>query len=153
MTELGAEIAEFRTNNGTRAGLALIGLVVGGVAGPIGWVWGTDGAGPAPVALLLLGAVGVGIGLGLLVAVLRHRGERFTLYEQGVTRVVGRRRIELRWADIAAVRIVDTNAHSACTLKLSSGGRLRFTGFTSDARSLADWIRAAVEDGATPRRC
>ena len=39
MTELGAEIGEFATDNHERVRVALISFLVGGVAGPIGWEW------------------------------------------------------------------------------------------------------------------
>jgi hypothetical protein len=170
MTEMGAEIGEFVTDTQARLGVALICLLVGGVAGPIGWVWIQVGGLLFAMALMLLGVVGIGTGLALSIAVFRHRGERFTLCEQGVVRSRGRRRTEWRWTDIAAVSIVDARSHPgtsgrldttlgrliggelACTVTPREGGRLRFDGFTANARSPAEEIRAAVEDGATPRR-
>lgn len=170
MTELGAEIGEFVTDNYERGRVALLCFVVGGVAGPLGWVWLQVAGGIAAMALLALGVVGIGTALALTVAVFRHRAERFTLHEQGLVRLRGRRETVLRWADIATVRIVDAQSHPsangrrdtklgrliggelACTVTPRAGGRLRFNGFTANARSLAETIKAAVEDGATPRR-
>jgi hypothetical protein len=153
MTELGAEIGGFRTDNRERLHVALLCLVVGGAASLLGWVWFTTVPGIAAGALLGLAAIGLVFGIVLLAAVFRHRGERFTLYELGVVRVLGRHRTELRWADITAVRIVEAVAHPVCLLKLRTGGQVRFAAATPEAQSLADWIRAAVEDGSTPRRC
>src|SRR5437899_4459450 len=111
MTELGAEIGEFATDNHERVRVALISFLVGGVAGPIGWEWLRVAGGISALALLFLCVVGLGIGLTLSIAALRHRAERFTLYEHGVARLRGRHRTELRWADITGVRIVDATSH------------------------------------------
>jgi hypothetical protein len=184
MTELGVPIGEFATDNRRRIWTAVGALVVGLIALGIGlgsiiefeFVLGPDvpgGApnlGPAPAVLAGLGIAGVGFGVILAVMGVRHRGESFALYEQGLVRTVAGRELVLRWADISTVRVVDVRARRTvrpalsrwvsrmvggdlvCVLTLRSGGRLRFNDFTADARGLADRVRAAVEDGTTPRR-
>ncbi|HEY2695041.1 MAG TPA: hypothetical protein VGJ45_06205 [Pseudonocardiaceae bacterium] len=179
MNELGAAIGEFRTNNGRRVWTGLGCLVVGVLAGYAG-LWfilvaeprmpggGNEGPGPG----FLLGAAVCGLGFAgiLLVLAILHRREHFELYSDGLVHVAAGRQNVLRWADISTVRIVDADAPTGprqgrnnwlkrllgaelvCVLVLGSGRRLRFNAFTADARTLADWIRAAVEDGATPRR-
>ncbi|HEV3356732.1 MAG TPA: hypothetical protein VG247_08035 [Pseudonocardiaceae bacterium] len=176
MTELGMRISEFPTDNRRRIWTAVGLFVVGVIALGIGlgsiiefdYVLGPDvpgGApnlGPVPGWLVGIGIAGIGLGVVLLVLAARHRGERFALYEQGLVRTIAGRELELRWADIAAIRVVEPKRSTwltrllggdlVCVLKLRTGGRLRFNEFTADARSLADWVRAAVEDGTTPRR-
>lgn len=182
MTELGILISEFATDNRRRVWTAVGLLVGGLIALGIGlgsivdFGVGPDLPGATPNFSKASGVLtGIGIGAvsyGVILAVLaaRHRGERFALYERGLVRTIAGRELLLRWDDISAVRVVDGGALDhvrpwlprmvvrvaggdlVCALKLRAGGRLRFNDFTADAATLADWIRAAVEDGATPRR-
>jgi hypothetical protein len=176
MNELGAAIGEFRTNNGRRVWTGLGCLAVGATALYLG-LWTilvveprtTGNVGPGPGFLLGAAVCGLGFAAILLVLAILHRREHFELYSDGLVHVAAGRQNVLRWADISTVRIVDADAPAdprqrnnwlkrllgaelVCVLVLASGRRLRFNAFTADARTLADWIRAAVEDGATPRR-
>jgi hypothetical protein len=174
MTELGAAIGEFRTDNRRRVWTALGCLVVGVAALYLG-LWfilvvesrTNDNVGPGPGFLLGAAVCGLGFAGILLVLAILHRREHFALYAQGLVHVAAGRENVLRWVDISTVRIIDADAPTdprqrnnwlkrllgaefVCVLVLASGRRLRFNAFTADARTLADWIRAAVEDAATP---
>jgi hypothetical protein len=178
MTELGTKISEFHTDNRRRIWTAAGCLVTGAIALYVG-LWfilvaeprmaGGGNEGPVPGGLVGIGIAGLAFAVILTVLAIRRRGESFDLYAEGLVHIVAGRETVLRWDDISAVRVVDAQAPEnlhrrnqwlgrmlggdlVCVLKLRTGGRLRFNGFTADARSLADWVRAAVEDGTTPRR-
>jgi hypothetical protein len=169
--DLGRLLSEHPTDNSRRTRIATIALVIGGLALLIGiplniryfaTPWGSaaedprywSGSGMLEVGLIVVGVFGLVVGGLLLAMASRSKGERFDLYERGITHHHGDAVETIPWSDIESVEQRGMKVVSAvprlpgveyrCVLKLRDGRQLGFGTYTKDAFSLADRIQVTL---------
>ncbi len=164
MTELGAYVERYDTNNRRRGLVALAAAVVGLFVATFGAVTflivdaGPNGAGgnatiPGLVVGCGLGLVVLGFWRGWQFAV--RRGEVFTLYEGGFVHTFGGTTTVVPWQAIASVTNGGKNSFFArtfgndvnCVVKLADGRNVTVTGFTEGACLLAYSLGQAAGRG------
>ncbi|WP_181774488.1 hypothetical protein [Amycolatopsis pittospori] len=151
MTELGAYVERYETNNRRRALMAVVAMVLGLPFAALGaflfWV-GEQGRGGANQAIPGV-IIGCGLGLALLGISLawqsvRRRGEVFTLYEAGFVHTWGKTTTVVPWTTIATVTDQSKNNILArtfggdvgCLVELADGRKVLINGYTEGAAVL-----------------
>ena len=149
---------EYRTDNGALAVVGWVVLGAGAVAvavglpvllGGTGQPRGAFGPTLLPGLLLGLGLAGLSLGGARLWRALTRHEESFALRDDGLLHRVGGEIRRVRWGDV--VRVSDVRGRGPgwlgldthLRIRLASGGGLLVTGYTADARRLAE----AIADG------
>ncbi|UED85858.1 hypothetical protein [Streptomyces profundus] len=159
---LGAVREEFRTDSGKRAVVGWSALALGAVAVAVGVPLllgqadeAREGFGPTLIPGLLLGVGLAGLvvgGVRVWQAVSRP-GESFALREHGLVHHHAEERTAVFWEDVARVRdqrargpeLLGSDVH--CRIDARDGGSMLITGYTEEARRLADAVAEAVGGG------
>ncbi|MGW6932656.1 hypothetical protein ACWGE0_21550 [Lentzea sp. NPDC054927] len=151
MTDLGAQIERYETNNRRRALTAVIAVVIGTpvlVFGALLLVLldiGRLGAGMFVLGLILGGGLGtVVMGIVLGVQSVRRRGEEFTLYESGFVHSWGTKTTVVPWTDVVTVTDVGKKTvlskafggDVGCRIRTTGGRKVTINAFTNGAELL-----------------
>lgn len=152
MTELGAYVERFETDNRRRALRAAAATAIGAPVAAFGVVLVVivDQGGTLGAVMMFPGVI-IGVGLGLVLfgvtlacQTVTRRGESFTLYEAGFVHAKAKTSTEVPWTEIESV--VDTTKQNVlakafggdvgCLVKLAGGRKLVLNGFTEGAALL-----------------
>jgi hypothetical protein len=166
MTELGAYVERFETNNRRRAWRAAAAMATGVPIAAVGvfLVVIADQAGTMGAAMMFPGVIiGSGLGLALFGVTLAcqtitRRGEFFTLHEAGFVHAKATTSTEVPWTAIESV--TDNTKQNmlakafggdvGCLVKLTDGRKLIINGFTDGAALLTHRVFEATTPRTSP---
>lgn len=159
MTDLGAQVERYETDNRRRAVTALLAVVIGtpvlafGVFSFLLLDNGRPGASLFISGIVIGGGVGV-IVMGIVLGVqsVRRRGEAFTLYEAGFVHSWGTKTTVVPWTDVVTVTDVGKNTFLAkafggdvgCQVQTTGGRKVLINAFTDGAALLIHRIFEAT---------